>query len=331
MTATYARAAHVYQQSFRNVSDETMPAFACFQLQKQLTRAAWSYDGQRVWGAHKPDGTGAANQEPYEFAFNGPQAVPPGGTGKCTQEWPAVAVHDCEEEEFFPSTPGVLASDALPACQCGPQSNSWWLSRNGYAFRAIGTETPLLVSSSSGRPSPFQGTRYTPIVVVPNFTGRTPAYYNYMRGSAHTIAADAPILQEYQIDVCDWTATAIQVVDGGLVCRVPGVYHYGFSGTVSSQSATSGASLILELRKHERTAETWENTGGFAWAARLQVYLSDGSYGEMATAENVATSGMLTVSEPDTLLRVHNASQHPISVGYFSFWLRLAALGSAVS
>ena len=156
-----------YQEAIRwvrwkNLSRHDCPAYGCIQLMNQEDRfgyvhlppwafkrgpansTAWlsnpAHDNIFVYGWRPYDSTALRRQDASQFMFNGPEPVKAGQWGRCTNDWPAAALHNQNPDPANAAQTdyGGLWSDLLlaPGGECGPVVDSWIISADGHAFRA---------------------------------------------------------------------------------------------------------------------------------------------------------------------------------------------------
>lgn len=101
--------------SFRNATTETIPPFAVLRA-----TGAIQVEGQAVLTANQPNSDGGSS-----YLFNGPFAVPTGGFGSCTAEFPCFAAHD-------------LADAPSTGEEWGAAAGSWRLKKGNSGYKVVG-------------------------------------------------------------------------------------------------------------------------------------------------------------------------------------------------
>lgn len=81
-----------------------------------------SRDGQLVHRGWQCNADGEALGQPFMFMLNSGVPIPPGKIGKATQDWPALALHDGNEDRLPNGAP------------CGPVDGSWYVWSTGRGF-----------------------------------------------------------------------------------------------------------------------------------------------------------------------------------------------------
>lgn len=131
---------------FVNTSGEEVPAYACMKVVGTTT-----VNGRYILEIDKPDEYGAQ----WQHLINGPVAVPDGGYGTCTGNFPTRI-----------ASTGSTAGELY-----GPRNNSWELTSNTGGFRALETgvfvREPMMVFAGK-----FTGT------VSKGSTGTVTAYWH---------------------------------------------------------------------------------------------------------------------------------------------------------
>lgn len=137
---------------FKNETQETIPAFAILALPplsgSEDSRTPgmteddfWFHHRKTERGnilkAFKHNAHTAARGVASLCAVNGPLAVPAGGHGECTQDWPTRVLHD-GRHDYLPN--GSL---------CGPVDDKWYVSQLGTGFTCISHDLSTAVRDRS--------------------------------------------------------------------------------------------------------------------------------------------------------------------------------------
>ena len=104
----------------KNCTNETIPGFAIMYIERVRYDANEFFApeaerGKLIWRGTKPDALCEALQNPSLLIANGPQLIPPYGTGWGTQDWPAQVIHDGGSHR------------AVNGQMVGPAADSWLL------------------------------------------------------------------------------------------------------------------------------------------------------------------------------------------------------------
>lgn len=120
--------AGIQWQTFRNLSDETVPPFGVL----RITGANISADGRSYLECRKPDNYGAQ----WRWAINGPVSVQPNEYGACNQSSPTFAVFSIDD------------GDPTPGEAWGPKDGSWLIHKYVGGFHVV--SKPQLEGSARG-------------------------------------------------------------------------------------------------------------------------------------------------------------------------------------
>ncbi len=130
---------------WKNLSGETAPAHACIgldpvELPTSIIDRWRKYisltdeNGVNYFRGYKPTSTHETLQSPAMHVFNGPEAVKDGRFGRCTWDFPAIALH--RNKGAYADSAGV--NDAVPNSHaCGPAAGEWHLGGRGSAFTVM--------------------------------------------------------------------------------------------------------------------------------------------------------------------------------------------------
>lgn len=132
----------------KNMTSETIPAFACFATQAFNGDAGggWTYEkknGQLYMRVFKPSEYHEQVQLPAFHGFNGPSPIPPGKFGVGTRDFPCRALFD--GKTYQATTVSLL----------GPKKDSWYLRTGGTCFVSndLDPSYPILKDYSGSRKS----------------------------------------------------------------------------------------------------------------------------------------------------------------------------------
>lgn len=136
------RAVRVY-----NTSDETLKAWAC--VQYVAGSPLKMREGEPTWDVEIVTTAGVQMQDPWRFLFLLDRPIPPGKTGRATQDWPVltratdeVAERVASGVEMFGETIGVLVDGASIAVSdlntVSPKAGSQVLDGLGNVFSQLG-------------------------------------------------------------------------------------------------------------------------------------------------------------------------------------------------
>lgn len=120
-------------EPLRNMSGETIPAFAVVGLSERAYYAGSSNGRDIVLQGYKPTAFHERLQDWRTMAFNGPEPIKAGGEGRCTRSWPARGLFKTPKQASDPD--GVMLKSGY---FCGCRAGSWYLHRTNAGFTYLG-------------------------------------------------------------------------------------------------------------------------------------------------------------------------------------------------
>ena len=291
---------------FLNSTDEEIPPHACM----------WAFGGYagedgHIWRAEKPDSPQEQYQDVSELMFNGPESVPPQGSGatvpghvgkvhfgRGTFDLPAQALMLKSELLSLGSDQTGLADGALGRVYVGPKARSWLLWGSGDAFE--------YVCPDWGAPDELLYSKSTSLVRV-WVQRRAPNQLVYGVNTWNASALDVAPNGFVQLEVTSHTN-----VFGGGTDRLPGAgaYFFAFDGTFafSDPAAPNNAALAIGA-----------NLGGannLIFQAHRRPFKPGGVYETGSTIENIAFHGIANLKAADGTqeIMLQNLSAYTIRV-----------------
>lgn len=284
--------------SIKNKSEETIPGFAVTYLDVDGYSpypfySVFEVEGEElIWLVTKPDAVCEALADPALVIVNGPQPIPPGGTGRGTQDWPAQVLH--------------YAPQALPnGWSCGPVADSWYIDGNGGGFTHV----------SHDRSAPV-GEIHSAVHTAWIAPGRgSRERFATLTGGSSAIDAGAALALA--------TATSSQLAlfgaagdyggpedDAGnaFELAVGSDLWLSVSATLSSATAAEGSALRLRIETRKYNGSSWSSS--ILYGYRLHEIDEESPYGtvEFKTAENVSFAGVLQFDRGDQIRLVNDSS-----------------------
>lgn len=294
-------------------------------IQPQDTVCNTKVDGQTIWLAKKPNAIDEEYQDPALCVFNGATPILPGKIGRGTFDYPARALHLGRT---------VLINDEFPATAVGLKADSWrlWESDESSAFVSLGYDATFPLSRGV---APTLERETHAIWVNPRTKVSSLAL---SRSGGSLVAAGGVIAPTNPALTSILGAGLLQYNSTGqsagtFTALVDATWWFSASGTLSSTSEEAtvlrmtlqrdGDDTYLtghRLQSVFRDLDYYNDIGADPYTTADDV-LTPSPYNDAEpfyTAENVAFSGPLQLSEGD-VIRVVNKSLVPMLVGDFIF------------
>lgn len=248
---------------FRNSGGSVIPAFAAVSL---TAAASTSAAGQFFWDGEQPPSDYVDGGD-FLIAFNGPQAVPSGAYGRCTQDWPCWARLDSG------FTGGMFSL-------VSPQPSQWEMA-DGCLFRVVSD-----VKGSGGEKRALVS--LMPLASSPEWAGGI--------NSNFVGTGTVPFVERFAVG-CAFSALA----SGVHTFAIPGLYHSIYTLQLScagfpTDGIGHGATRYAYLKKNG--ASVLDSITTFAHTHK---YPADGSVTGGPVSVVLAASTLVELAATDTL------------------------------
>ncbi len=277
----------VRYQACINTSNYDAPPFAAMIRDSSDSLGLTTTDGAAVWQVTRCTAVIAAAQRASDVVFAGPEGVRAGKPGRCTEDFPARALHLRSDTL---SSKGGLGDGRR---YVGPKADSWLLWDSGNAFRWLGTEFSIDDNYQVGLVTPA----FPRLVAVTG--GLAPTTQDVL--TLENLATGLTLGESSDnYNLATAWESELGTNDPCQLCR-DGVYDWEFHCTLTSADAVQGESLIIQsYLKNNHTDEEFQLPQFVS--RRMQVEIDNYGSEISRSAENVAMCGRIRLDDADAVL-----------------------------